>query len=148
MYYVKTEVGQQALKSHDRSLSPKQRTAFILFDGKRSVQDVLRSVAGMGVVQTDIDDLVARGFLATANGSNYDDTVKLVTQPTLTSVERYQKAYPLATQLTASLGLRGFRLNLAVETADSYEKLLELAPKIRAAVGDDKFKPLGLALSD
>ena len=39
---------------------------------------------------------------------------------------RYQSAYPLATKLTASLGLRGFRLNLAVEAAGSYEELLEV----------------------
>ena len=39
---------------------------------------------------------------------------------------------PIATQLTAALGLRGFRLNLAVEGATSYEQLAaQLAPKIR-----------------
>jgi len=35
--------------------------------------------------------------------------------------ERYAEAYPIATQLTADLGLRGFRLNLAVEAALDYE---------------------------
>jgi hypothetical protein len=62
------------------------------------------------------------------------------------SQQRYQDAYPIATQLTASLGLRGFRLNLAVEAAGSYEQLAELAPKIKDAVGADKFVPLERAL--
>jgi hypothetical protein len=65
-----------------------------------------------------------------------------------TPQERYAEAYPIATRLTASLGLRGFRLNLAVEGALNYEQLLEVAPKIRDAVGADKFAPLDSALND
>jgi hypothetical protein len=60
--------------------------------------------------------------------------------------ERYQAAYPIATELTAALGLRGFRLNLAVEGAGSFEDLAALAPKIREAVGDAKFDRLDKAL--
>ena len=41
----------------------------------------------------------------------------------------------MATKLTASLGLRGFRLNLAVEAAAGYDELLALLPKIKEAVG-------------
>jgi hypothetical protein len=44
--------------------------------------------------------------------------------------------------------LRGFRLNLAVEGATNYEQLVAVAPKIRDAVGPDKFKPLDDALND
>jgi hypothetical protein len=62
------------------------------------------------------------------------------------SQQRYKDAYPLATQLTSSLGLRGFRLNLAVEGATSYEELLALAPKIRALVGVEKAAVLDRAL--
>jgi hypothetical protein len=60
--------------------------------------------------------------------------------------QRYKDAYPIATQLTGSLGLRGFRLNLSVEGTSTYEELLSLAPKIRAAVGDDKAVALDRAL--
>ena len=41
----------------------------------------------------------------------------------------------MATQLTAGMGLRGFRLNLAIEGASGYDDLLALLPKIQAAVG-------------
>ena len=60
--------------------------------------------------------------------------------------QRYAEAYPIATKLTAGLGLRGVRLNLAVEGATSYEDLLALSPKIRDAVGAEKFAPLAKAL--
>ena len=70
-----------------------------------------------------------------------------VVRSSRTDLERYQDAYPIATALTANMGLRGFRLNLAVEGAGSYEKLLELSPKIREAVGDEKFARLDRALN-
>ena len=44
------------------------------------------------------------------------------------------------------VGLRGFRLNMAVEGAADYKALLEIAPKIREAVGDEKFMELYKAL--
>ena len=63
-------------------------------------------------------------------------------------LERYKDAYPIATQLTGSLGLMGFRLNLQVEGTTSYEDLVALAPKIRAAVGAEKAAALDRALKD
>jgi hypothetical protein len=44
------------------------------------------------------------------------------------------------------LGLRGFRLNLAVEAASDLDKLKEIAPKIKAAVGPEKYLELENAL--
>ena len=41
--YVKTEKGQQVLKDRSVSLTPRQRSAFILCDGKHSVQQLLAS---------------------------------------------------------------------------------------------------------
>ena len=59
---------------------------------------------------------------------------------------RYQKAYPMAVSITGGLGLKGFRLNLAVEAAMGYKQLAELAPRIRSAVGDKAYAPLHKAL--
>ncbi|MDQ6882064.1 MAG: hypothetical protein M3150_08230, partial [Pseudomonadota bacterium] len=61
---------------------------------------------------------------------------------------RYADAHPIAIQLTSGMGLRGARLNLAVESAGSYEQLVAIAPRIRDAVGLDKYLPLALALHD
>jgi hypothetical protein len=49
-------------------------------------------------------------------------------------------AYPIATRLTAALGLRGFRFKLAVEAVGDIDKFKELAPKIKDAVRPAKFK--------
>ena len=63
-----------------------------------------------------------------------------------TSQERFSLAWPMATQLTAGMGLRGFRLNLAIEGASGYDDLLALLPKIQAAVGHAKCAALERAL--
>ena len=52
----------------------------------------------------------------------------------------------LATQITAQLGLRGFRLNLSIESAANLKELIELLPKIQAAAGADHCKELEAAL--
>jgi hypothetical protein len=152
MILVKTEAGHQALKDRAIPLSPRQRSAFILFDGKRSVDDVL--AAGMGIVREDIDQMVALGVLEPAAGraappAQVPAAAALAQGSSGRSrQQRYKDAYPIATQLTGSLGLKGFRLNLQVEGTTSYEDLLALAPKIRAAVGDEKAAALDKALND
>ncbi|MDM0003699.1 hypothetical protein QTI51_05060 [Variovorax sp. J22G73] len=159
MILVKTETGQRALKDRSVPLSPRQRSAFILFDGKRSVDDVL--AAGMGIAREDIDQMVELGVLAPAGGTHSAVPVsagsELVPPSTGAAAsigsgrskqQRYKDAYPIATQLTGSLGLMGFRLNLQVEGTASYEDLVALAPKIRAAVGPEKAAALDKALND
>ncbi len=170
MVLVKTQAGQEALKDRRGSLSSRQRSAFILFDGKRSMGEVLAATAAMGITQDDVQTMIAQGLLAPLSGQPMPVFAK-ATSPepadaaealgtdlgTIASPvegsgrspkERYQAAYPIATELTAGLGLRGFRLNLAVEGAGSFDDLAALAPKIREAVGDDKFERLDQALFD
>ncbi len=43
MVYAKTELGQAALQNRSVGLTPRQRSAFIMFDGKRSTEDVLKA---------------------------------------------------------------------------------------------------------
>ncbi len=142
MKYIKTEAGQQAFKARSALFSSRQRSAFILFDGVKSDAQVLAVTAGLGLTQDDIEHLVAQGFLASlaepapANDSVPDTDAAPADAPSTRSPqERYMEAMPIATRLTAGLGLRGFRLNLAVEAADGVDGLLALLPKIQAAVG-------------
>jgi hypothetical protein len=134
MRYSKTEAGQQAFKARSPLISAHQRSAFILFDGVKSSEQVIGATGGLGITQEDIDHLVQLGFLVAA-----PEAVAAVAQAVPVSSrsaqERYSAAMPLATRVTASLGLRGFRLNLAVEAASGFDELLLLLPKIQAAAG-------------
>jgi hypothetical protein len=143
MIPAKTLAGQQVLKDRSGGLTPRQRTALILIDGKRSVGEVLRS----GVAMEDVQRLFELQ-LVTESDNVADQTAPMEpARDTGASLQqRYAAAYPIAAQLTAGLGLRGFRLNLAVEAATCYEDLVALSDKIREAVGSEKFAPLGAAL--
>ena len=171
MVLVKTPAGQEALKHRHGSLSSRQRSAFILFDGKRTTGEILAATAAMGITQDDVQAMIAQGLLAPVGGQMPAAAASPLAGPAAAALaeapatdlgtvaspvegsgrspmERYQAAYPIATELTAGLGLRGFRLNLAVEGAGSFEDLAVLAPEIREAVGDAKFERLDKALFD
>lgn len=145
MKYIKTEIGQQAFKARSPLFSARQRTAFIMFDGQKTVEQVLASATGLGLTPEDVAHMVQHEFLAPAPGEAFLAEAHAVQaaadQATAESFnarsaqDRYTEAKPLATKLTAALGLRGFRLNLAVESAGGYEELLALLPKIKEAAG-------------
>ena len=64
MVLVKTPAGQEALKDRHGSLSSRQRSAFILFDGKRTTGEILAATAAMGITQDDVQAMIAQGLLA------------------------------------------------------------------------------------
>ncbi len=131
MKYSKTEVGQQAFKERSPQLSARQRSAFILFDGAKTLEQVLAATAGLGMTPADVEHMLAQGWI---------EAPKVAAAPApaareRTPQQRYAAAYPVATRFTASLGLRGFKLNLAVEAASGYDDLVALLPRIQEAVG-------------
>ena len=170
MRYLKTEEGQAAFRERSALFSARQRAAFIMFDGVKPVEQVLAATASLGITRLDIEHMVTHGLLketavpgtpaaaavappasvpalapATAAASSAP-VPSAAAISTRTPQERYTQAKPLATQLTASLGLRGFMLNLGVESASGYDDLLALFPKIQSAVGAQKCAALERAL--
>lgn len=166
MLLIKTESGQAAFKERSPRFSTRQRATFILVDGKKPAAELLAATAGMGVTQDDLDYMVEQGFLsriyteafptgpapleiAAAQPGTVDGTEPVQAAPVVRSdQERYQAAKPLATQLTATLGLRGFMLNLSVESAAGYPDLLALFPQIQKAVGAKSARELERALKE
>lgn len=178
MLLIKTETGQAAFKERSPRFSSRQRSAYILVDGKKSAAQLLSATAGLGVTQEDIDYLIEQGFLSVqftdadvsapapllptepaalepvsmmpspfASAAGADGAGEPAPQ-TLSNQERYQRAKPLATQLTATLGLRGFMLNLSVESASGFDALNELFPQIQKAVGAKAARELERALKE
>lgn len=154
MKYLKTESGQQAFKARSKLFSARQRAVFILVDGVRTGAQVIAATSGLGATQDDLDYLVQQGFLAAelASSTVTDDAmapietdaagavvaaieVPVAAFDARTAQERYAAAMPIATRITADLGLRGFMLNLAIEKASGFEELAALLPKIQSAAG-------------
>ena len=148
MQLVKTAQGQQAFKERSHSLTQRQRSAFLLFDGQRSIDEVLAATAVMGITRDDVRAMVEQGLLAPVAGPAAAEVASdvQVSAAERSPKERYQDAYPIATELTGALGLKGFRLNLAVEGSSGFDDLVALAPKIREAVGEAKYERLKRAL--
>ncbi|MEG0558720.1 MAG: hypothetical protein RR574_19945, partial [Comamonas sp.] len=110
MYFVKTAQGQQAFKERHQDFAQRLRSAFLLFDGKRSLNQVLEATAAMGVTQADVMSLVDKGWLQLPDVAAPGLAPAAVAQPsTSASLEfalpvtdeeqarrRYQQAYPLA----------------------------------------------------
>lgn len=191
MIYIKTERGRTALQNRSSMLAARHRPAFIMIDGRRSVEEVLKAAAGFGFTMVDVEQMLDLGLIEIAPDqtgarsdsslSQHPDSSMLPSQvassalpsaspasvpvgslsvtlppagstssldaaPSLDAQAHFLKAWPIATRLTANLGLRGFRLNLAVEFAADLTKLKELAPQIKDAVGSEKFRELEIAL--
>ena len=153
MLFTKSKKGQTAFKERSALFSPQQRAAFILFDGRATVEDVLGKMAPFGVTQQDVDVMCEQGLLEPASepaapGSSQRPSPdsKLPALPRVSDADRYLQSKPLATQLTAGLGLKGFRLNLAVESAANCKDLELLLPKIQAAAGIEACRELERAL--
>lgn len=145
--YQKSEAGQQAFQKRSPEISAKQRPAFLLFDGKRKIEDVLSS--GLGITQADIDDLIAKGFLVAPDAAGAMEAAPvaaaLAVGGALSAQDKqdlYRAAYPVAVRLSSQLGLRGFKLNLAVEAASGFDDLFKLLPELEKALGAEKIKVL------
>jgi hypothetical protein len=155
MLYIKTDAGKDAVTAHSNLLSSKQRAGLILINGERSLDDILKMVGGIGFTAADVSHMLELGLIvelpgrlaATPSPSKTSSASKLGEIVDVDTAQScYKLAYPLATQLTAKMGLRGFRLNLAVEAAGSYAQLVQLFPKIQEATGAEKAKALEAAL--
>lgn len=156
MLVIKTEAGHQVVKDRSVALTPRQRSVLIMLDGKKKLDEVLTAMTSVGVTRNDVDRLFELGLVSDAAPRTTAADQELAAarasvqaqHKLRTPQQRYAEAYPIATRLTAALGLRGFRLNLAVEAALNYEQLLEAAGRIREAVGEQKYAPLDDALND
>ena len=123
MILLKTAAGQQAFKERHGALSLRQRSAFLLFDGQRSLAQVLEATAALGISWDDVRNMVDAGLLELAEAgpaARNPGSAKPPVPPVAMSggvgserstSERYQAGYLIATELTAALGLRGFRLH-------------------------------------
>lgn len=147
MKYSKTDAGQQAFKQRSASITARQRSMFILFDGHKSAEEVLATTAGMGATMADVQALVDQGYLAASGGAGASTAAQAGAPANgLSDQERFLRGSALATQITAGLGLRGFRLNLSVEHAASLQELIDLLPKIEEAAGRGACKELEAVL--
>ncbi|HVE52962.1 MAG TPA: hypothetical protein VNB23_06225 [Ramlibacter sp.] len=143
MTIAKTAAGLQVLKDRSVALTPRQRTALIMVDGKLSLEELLVQTAAAGATRADVERLMELGLVevrASAATATTAPRAPVAAGPI--SPDRYLAAYQAAVRLTAELGLKGMRLNMAVESAANHEQLVALLPKLRAVLKPEKYAEL------
>lgn len=84
-----------------------------------------------------VRDELASGASVPA-GSSVSRAMPMSTQDAntrpLTDAERFEQAYRTATKLSSELGLRAFRLQLALERASTLDEIKDLRPKLLEAL--------------
>ncbi|QMV73561.1 hypothetical protein HS961_12395 [Comamonas piscis] len=163
----KTDKGMEALRARDPALPHRMRPAFIMFDGQKSIEQVMAlstSAGGQLQVLEDIKQLLQQGLLellrsgdasqlaASTNELIDSLAIPAPTAPPAAAVaapatisdpgERYIKAYAAASQLVSGLGLKGFRLQLQLEKAQGYDGLVAVLPKLREVIDAKKLRPI------
>ena len=163
----KTDKGLEALRTRDPALPKHLRTAFILFDGNKSVGQVMSLLPTTSPALLELEDImrmVQAGWLellkpsfaprvpapsapvvATVRATPAATSVSTASTPAAAITnhgERYLQAYALLGVLTGEMGLRGFRLQMSVEKAADYHGLVALLPKLRTAIEAKKLRPV------
>jgi hypothetical protein len=150
MIYIKTELGRQALKERSESMPRKYHFPFMMCDGQRDHADILIAEARTGFGLEDLEQMLVLGFIAPlpvktvpvkADPIN-TATLDVKAMPTQQQANVFLDASKMATALSANLGLRGFRLNLAVQTASNLTDLDALLPQLEKVLGVETVKPL------
>lgn len=155
MIYIKTELGRQALKERSDAMPRKFHFPFLMCDGARDHADILTAEARTGFTLADLEQMVQLGFIQPAPTKAQAQpaaasiaapaTAAVATSQALPSQQQanvFFDASQMATALSAKLGLRGFRLNLAVQTAGNLTDLDALLPQLEKALGADVVRPL------
>ena len=158
----KTDKGMEALRSRDPALPKRLRTAFILFDGNKNVAQVMQLLPSSPALELeDVYSMLQAGWLELLNptlapqvpartapsaatmAATAQKAAASAQRPSIRNpAERYQQAYAAISGVLGDMGLRGFKLQLAVEKADGYEGLLALLPRLQASFDAQKMRKI------
>ncbi|MBV6321589.1 hypothetical protein [Duganella violaceipulchra] len=132
--YDKTAKGRDEIATRKYQLAPRLRSLLVLIDGRRTEEELLRNVAGLGLTIAALDELLEGGLIvlstsyATMAVAPVAEPAPLAPAPVAVSqASQFQALYEFYNKtIKSTIGLRGFTLQLKVEKASSVEELREL----------------------
>ena len=135
--YDKTAKGREEIATRKFQLASRLRALLVLVDGHRSEQELLHNVAGLGLTESALQELLAQGYIVLA--TSYASLPEPVPEPEAAvaaeappqkpadHVQQFQSIYDFYNKtIKSTMGLRGFTLQLKVEKAASVAELREL----------------------
>ena len=157
--YDKTAKGREEIATRRDGLAPRLRSLLVLIDGRRTEEELLRNVAGLGLTIAALHELLTGEYivLSTSYASMAEAPVEPPEpepepeQPAAEQVQQFQSVYQFYNQtIKSTIGLRGFTLQLKVEKASSVDELRQLREPyleaVQKAKGSDTAAALALQL--
>lgn len=133
--YDKTAKGREEIATRKFQLASRLRALLVLVDGHRPEEELLRNVAGLGLTESALQELLTQGYivLATSYASLPEpepepapEAAPPIPQPS-DQVRQFQSVYDFYNKtIKSTMGLRGFTLQLKVEKAGSVDELRQL----------------------
>lgn len=154
--YDKTARGREEIATRRDGLAPRLRSLLVLIDGRRTEEELLRNVAGLGLTIAAVHELLAGEYivLSTSYASMAEEPAEPSEpepepeQPAAEQVQQFQSVYQFYNQtIKSTIGLRGFTLQLKVEKASSVDELRQLREPYLEAVQKAKGSDTAAALA-
>jgi len=132
--YDKTAKGREEIATRKFQLASRLRALLVLVDGHRSEQELLRNVAGLGLTEAALQELLEQGYILLATSYASLPEPEPVPEPEPAAppaaadpVQQFRSIYDFYNKtIKSTMGLRGFTLQLKVEKAGSVDELRDL----------------------
>lgn len=158
LIFDKTDKGREEIATRKHHLAPRLRSLLVLVDGKHQTEDLLRKVAGLGLTEQALTELLEHAFieavetlpLAAAPAEPVEAAAQSVAGGGLAEGEsQFQALYNFFTEtIRSALGLRGYALQLKVERCTSIDDFRSLRQAYLDAVLKAKGNEMMLSLRD
>ncbi|MFA9217769.1 MAG: hypothetical protein ACEQSK_11775 [Sphingomonadaceae bacterium] len=155
--YDKTAKGREEIATRHYQLAPRLRTLLVLIDGRKTEQELLHNVAGLGLTAASIAELLALGHIILATSYASITAAPEPTPPApapapapaLAPAQQFQSLYEFYNKtIRSNIGLRGFTLQLKVEKAASVDDLRALRHPFLEAVIKAKGSDIARTLAE
>lgn len=131
--YDKTSKGKEEIATRKYQLATRLRTLLVLVDGRRTEEELLRNVVGLGLDADALAQLVEHGYIVLATSyveaelPPAEAAAPTAAIPAPAQIAQFQSVYDFYNKtIKNTIGLRGFTLQLKVEKACSVDDLREL----------------------
>ncbi|HTN67566.1 MAG TPA: hypothetical protein VL051_15430 [Burkholderiaceae bacterium] len=162
--FDKTDKGREEIATRCHRLAPRLRTLLVLIDGKHDIADLLKKVAGLGLDEHSIAELLEAGFVqesapSMAKAPPSPVAAEAVPAPVATATaenpvlpageNQFEAIYHFYNEtIKSTIGLRGYALQLKVERAESVEDFRALRRPYLEAVLKAKGNEMARSLRD
>ena len=171
LVFDKTSKGQEEIATRKHGLPSRLRSLLVLVDGKTSVEALIKKVAGLGLSEDSIAELLEQEYIAPHEGGAPalapvskepppTTVIHPATAPAASSAgpaalpqgqTQFEALYHFyTTAIKNTLGLRGFTMQMRVERCASIDDFRALRPSFFEAVqkskGDETARSLDVRL--